>query len=1394
MAVKKWLIEQEPGLADEIFLDLDPHTGIQPGQRWKEALQQASSRCEAVICLLSADWERSHECTTEFRYAETLNKTILCGRLEPLPDTGITSEWQRCDLFVEDGPVTEIHVDTGPCVRLATEGLQRLLAALRALGIGAEFFPWPPHDDPDRAPYRGWAALQEADAAVFFGRDAQIVRGLDQLRRMRTSGVESLFVILGPSGSGKSSFLRAGLLPRLHRDDRRFIPLDVVRPERAVLTGELGLAHAVHSLRVRLGLHKPPLGEIKNVCHPQGVPQLHGWLEEARDAARARLLDVPTDQPSPTLVLPLDQAEELFNADAGPKAPQFLQILAGLLGHEAGITPALLVAVTIRADRYEPLQLASELADVQSTVFDELRPLPAAQFTEVITGPAKRASAAGRRLTVEPALVDRLLADSSEGADALPLLALTLERLYCDYGDDGDLTVAEYEAMGGMAQVVQTQVDELLAGDPEQRQAQLDILHDAFIPWLATINPDNDQPMRRLAHYEDLPAASHDLINALIDDKRLLAKGTRNGRVIVEVALESLLRQWRELAAWLREEAHDLKDADALERAAADWQASDRDPAWLLEGTRLQEAESLTAKTGFRERLEPTRDYLQASRSRENQRAEAEKQRQRAELQAARDKQETAERYAAGLRKRSRVLISVLAVTVVIAVAAVISGVLAVKNQRNATAERLVAQGMSMIADQQSGGEVRGIQQLLAGKALQPSSAETALPDAVVQRRAVVKILQVSPSSAAGTGVESVAISPDGRRIASGIDRSRVQLWDAITGRQLTELVVADAHPAWGVAFSPNGKWLATASAEGAVQLWDANSGDKFGEPMAHGEPVRSLAFSGDSRWLVTGCEHGAVRIWDVPTRKEDPPLAGHTAGKIVRSVSFDSTGDRIVSGGDDKTVRLWDAHSGQPIGPPAQADAQVLSVAFSPQGDRIVTGRYDGTIQVLDGRTLQPLGDAFAAHTDAVNSVAFSPDGARIVSGSSDNTIKVWNAQTHAVIGTLTGHQGQVSGVVFSGDGTRIVSGSADGSVRVWDVVAGLAIPTGQGLVRAVAFSNDGRQMASGGDDGTVRLWDARTARPIGQPLGEPSTGTTRAINSVMFSPDSSRLVSAAKDGSIRLWDLTTRQYTLLSMLPVAGQPPPDGDLAGQRTSVQSVAFSPNGSWIVAGGNDGAVRLWDAHGKPITAVPAGYPIWSVAFSPTNRQVVTGEGSYRNRLQLWDVPSLNRSTPEMIGHNGWLLYTVVFSPDGQRVASGSNDGTVRVWNDTTGKPVSPPLSGDRNSVRSVAYSHNGRWIAAGGTDSTLRLWDTGNYQQVGSPLAGHQASVQSVTFSPDDKWILSGSKDGTMRLWPAPTDFAQELCSKITTNMSHKQWQQWVSSSLFIRYIKMCDLPMALDQ
>src|SRR5215217_6424193 len=281
--------------------------------------------------------------------------------------------------------------------------------------------------------------------------------------------------------------------------------------------------------------------------------------------------------------------------------------------------------------------------------------MPPTQFKEVITGPAVRASEGGRRLTVSPDLVERLLVDAAEGADTLPMLSLTLARLYADYGSTGELTVEQYEAMGGMRRVVETEINEVLAADPDRRRHQLDCLRAAFIPWLATVNPENDHPLRRMARYDDLPEQSRPLIDALVG-KRLLLKDRRDGQVVVEVALESLLRQRDELADWLREQRQELQVADDVERADTAWRSNGKDPAWLLTGSRLADAEKVVGSSTFTQRMNPVREYLDASRQGENDRVAAEEERRDSELRNAHERQAQAEAHATALRKHATAL------------------------------------------------------------------------------------------------------------------------------------------------------------------------------------------------------------------------------------------------------------------------------------------------------------------------------------------------------------------------------------------------------------------------------------------------------------------------------------------------------------------------------------------------------------------------------------------------------------------------------------------------------------------------------------------------------------------------------------------------------------------
>jgi WD40 repeat protein len=1359
IALKRWLVEQNPPLDNDIFLDLDPRAGIRPGTRWKDALQQASASCEAVICMLSPSWEGSTECRTEFRTAENLHKKIYCVRLHPDSGEGITAAWQYVDLF-GDGPKTKIKIGSGDPVAFSTEGLLRLKDEI-VTGIGPESFVWPPPGDPDRAPYRGWSPLEEVDAAVFFGRDAPLIRGLDQLRGMRESNAQTLFVILGPSGSGKSSFLRAGLLPRLRREDREFMVLDIVRPERQVLTGANGLAQSVWASGERMGVCQPQLADVKRACLAD-ADRLGVMLYDIQQNQVEKLGGVAKDGTPPTLILPVDQAEELFGVDIdADEARRFLTLIKQHAQADIGYRVPLIVALTIRTDRHERLQTASELSEVPNKVFDDLKPMPRAQFIEVIEGPARRASGSGHRLTIEPALVQRLLDDCAEGADTLPLLSLTLERMYKDWGSDGDLQLSEYIEMGEISNVVQKEVDDLLSRDKTEKQKQLDILQTAFVQHLATVNPDNDQPVRRVARWDELPDTAKPLLEKFVA-RRLLVKDKRKNGDVIEVALESFLRQWDELEHWLDDERENLIRIESLERDARRWEANGRDDAYLLPGSRLADAESLSLDQRYHRRVTSMHDFLDASRN-----------------------------EAKSVRRRSTILRTALIVVVITGLTLALVGFGLYKASERNTAQRLVLESQQMLEGGRAGGDVRALLQLLAAQRLGSRTAEAI----VASRRDLISIVEnparpdpnENPIKDVTRPVRSAAVSADGRWIASGSDDHSLRLYNADTGDLVHEVSVGTEGPVWGVAFVPSGTTplVVTASARSGLQLWDAGAGTPIGDPMPGAGPVHSVASSADGALIATGGEDGAVRVWDRRSRTErfaNKFRHGSLDSKaLVRSLAFSPRDNHLVSGGDDKTVRLWDVNSGTSLVKPV--GGRVTAVAFNSDGNEILVSRVDGAIEIRSGRDLALLRERRQAHPDFVNSAAFSPDGRRIVTGGADGSVRVWDSATLTPIGSpLVGHHGEIHAVTFNAVGTRIVSAGMDGSVRQWDAISAVPIPAGQGELRAAAFSHDGRQIATAGNDGTVKLWNRVTGGEIDR-LGTPSDAYTRgdlsrAIMSLAFNDDGTRIATARYDGLVQLWDVTDGKVI---DLPMADHQPSFKD---PGRLIGSVAFNLSGSRIVSGGNDGALRLWDAdslQALPVIAAP--YEIWAVAFSPDGSEIATGSGGYDNSLQLWDAASGTAIGEPMIGHRNWQLMSVAFGPKGDVVATGGYDGSVRVWGKADGRPLAR-MTGDRNAVLSVAFAHNQPWMVSGGTDGAVRLWDAATFDPIGMPLRGHGDSVAVVAFSPSDEQILSASRDGTFRLWSPPRDLTAVVCDKVNTSMSEDEWNQWVSR--WIPYIDVC--------
>jgi TIR domain len=651
IALRDWLISEG---WNDVFLDLDPERGIAAGERWERALHAAASSCEAVIFLVSGNWLASGWCLKEYMLARALNKKLFGLLIDPaktidtLPDQ-LRGVWQVIDLAAGQdhrlfrarmpGLLEEGHVT------YSASGLTRLRRGLEKAGLDPKFFAWPPEGESGRPPYPGLSPLEEADAGIFFAREAPIVQGMDLLRQLRKAAPPRIMAILGASGAEKSSFLRAGLFPRLARDEGQFIAVPVVRPERAALTGKTGFVEALSTV-----LPQQTTAELRDAVERGPTALVPLLLARIRQSLKERTPDDEDERP-PIFVISIDQAEELFRAEGREESTILVALLADLAKRE---DVPVIVVFAIRSDSYDALEHAKALEGLTQLAFP-LLPMPRGGYAEVIKGPARRVEEAGGKLKIEPALTERLLADIETGTgDGLPLLAFTLEQLYRSYRQSGEIRLKNYQETGGLKGAIDEAVKRALNSadanpsiprDPEKRLA---LLRAGFIPWLAGVDPDSKTVRRNIARRVDIPAESLQLIDLLVE-QHLLSTSMRpvrdstSGRdmseAMIEPTHEALLRQWTSLDGWLKEDFGLLTTLEGVQRSARDWDSNKRAASWLAhQGQRLFAAQALDARPDIAARLDITdRAYLAGCRQREEAaRAEAEQRQQEREEEHAR--------------------------------------------------------------------------------------------------------------------------------------------------------------------------------------------------------------------------------------------------------------------------------------------------------------------------------------------------------------------------------------------------------------------------------------------------------------------------------------------------------------------------------------------------------------------------------------------------------------------------------------------------------------------------------------------------------------------------------------------------------------------------------------
>lgn len=581
--------------------------------------------------------------------------------------------------------------------------------------------------------------------------------------------------------------------------------------------------------------------------------------------------------------------------------------------------------------------------------------------------------------------------------------------------------------------------------------------------------------------------------------------------------------------------------------------------------------------------------------------------------------------------------------------------------------------------------------------------------------------------------INCIAISPDGRYIASGSRDMSVLVWDAETGRVVAGPFEEHNSPVGSVAFSQDSRSITSAS-ESHIHIWNIETGEMISLPVISDGDwfiCESMALSPDDRLIACASASMNIRLWDT----EKDVISSWSVKGYIQSLAFSPDG-KFISGSTGALVRLWDTESrGSSVMVLKGHKGDVNSVAFSPDGKYVASGSNDHTIILWSIEIGDILVGPIQGHKGPITSVAFSRDGGCIVSGSADMTVRVWDIKTgRMVAGPFEGHTDFISSVAASPDGKRILSGSEDFTICVWDTEMDMTtVSPFEGhthSVKSVCFSRDGKRIVSGSSDKTIYIWDSMTGGVVVGPL----VGHSDWILSVTFSPDDKHIASGSVDNTIRVWDSETGVVVA-------------GPFIGHNNWVKSVAFSPDGTRIVSGSSDLTICIWDINtSEKILGPFEAHTDWvqSVQFSPDGKTLASG--STDCTVCIWDAETGERIGDPLEGHKD-VIYCVQFSPDGRYIASSSDDCTIRLWDVKTGQSIMGPFKGHTNWVNSISFSPDGKYIASGSEDMTVRLWDAENGKVVAGPFEGHTNWVNSVSFSPDGKHIASGSADWTIRIW-----------------------------------------------
>jgi WD40 repeat protein/energy-coupling factor transporter ATP-binding protein EcfA2 len=1258
-----------------LFIDFDPEAGIAAGSKWLRELYRNLDACEGVIVACSEYSMASHWCFAEIAIAYQQGKTIIPVKVSPCLLPSILDEFQVIDLTAGEA-----------------EGYERLWRGLKYAGIEPYgIIDW----IHDRPPYPGLTSFKEEDEPIFFGRSDDINRGLQALRQLRIPREGSFLLVLGASGSGKSSLVRAGILPPLRRSGD-WLVIDPFLPGTRPLEH---LAVVLARAFAAMGRTLEPAALERNLSEQPPQEALRTIVRDLRTAS---------GRGEATVLFTIDQFEELLDQEHRATDAQFLSFWAKALG---AAHLGVIVVATLRLDFLTEFQIHPALEEVRRRRF-YIDPIKQQAFRDVIEGPAKRAG-----IEIEQGLIDDLLEDAP-GAGGLPLLAFVLRELWERGKQERKLTRAAYRIeLKGLEGVIGRVADDAL-GAGELGDTQWQALRHAFRQ-LVRINEEK-QRVRQRAYWRDLPDESRPLLERLVD-ARLLTSGMSGtpdmkqpheadaaAAATVEVAHEALFYAWGLLNRWLAEDEEFLFWRRRLHLALESWEESGRDQGSLLSGRNLEEAKRWLV------------DYPSDLTSEE-----------RGFITLSADR----------ATRRRRVRVTVAAVT--FSVIGVLVSVLfrawedAQEAEQLQLAEKAENHLQSAVhgRDSQDDPLTAGFYFLRAAEILQQQTERA--DNARFAAAQLIGDIALSEILDPGAEVQDLDIHPSAPVILTLHPGARIDLWDIRSARKIGEVLPTKAaDELLGARFLKDGR-VAFWSRDGTLAIG-------AGVPVAgyvkdHRVPdANGIDFDRSGNRAVTW-DAGGAYVWSVADGRLLHTLshqdlgvgANQEVGTRLARVWISDDGSRLISRIGSGRSFLWDVEGGRLIAdfPPGGS----FQPRFSPDSRHLLYAS-EGNISLIDaasGETLRKTG--FPSEWGVLEGALFLSDGAELLLWTSSGSVEIWDASALERIGDALIQPGgeSIHTPVISGDGQRILVRQSR-QLRLWDSASRswFTIPS-QTPLQGAQLNRDGKLVLSWGDDNQARVWDSVTGQLVGMPMLQPG------LRGARFLPRGGEVVTWGNEGTLRLWSIGGSTPLLSRVLRI--------------DNLRAAAIGPDAKSSVTV-SDGRITRWDTNWRPLEESHQVYPDKEIDGVILSRDTSKLLGWSSTALTLWDsrTGEVQGSTAVLPDENTSGL-RVQFSPDGNRILLWGRRFPARVWITAEVQGGMRHLEGLSDRLIDAAFSAEGQSVAGYDQRFRLHVWDSSTGRKWAAENDVLHLSVAGVRLHEKAGLLVSWGTRGALRLWDPVT-------------------------------------------